>query len=229
MKTQTLAEFFGVEQVDFRLTDPQHILDRTAHLVVDVQRDFVSRRVWGTSLTEQVAKRIGPLTEQFRKVGVQPYWIYYKEKNLWGRYKKPSRAYGGFYGVKPRKGGSVTGKVHASAFEGSDIDDVLRADGIQNLLISGFNTSMCVKWTAIDALKHDYNVCVLEDMTENGAMPACASVTLYQLEEKGALVAESALVFDYIEKLRTGAQASSLPARSSGRIAGGCNSADPSA
>ena len=93
---KTLAGFFGVDQIDFKLVDPQLVLKSTAHLVVDVQKDFVHPRVWGTAQSHEVAQRIKPLTESFREAGIRPYWVYYRERNLFGFDKRPSRAYGGF-------------------------------------------------------------------------------------------------------------------------------------
>ncbi len=196
MGTGSLAEFFGVDKVDFKLMNPQDALRRTAHLVIDVQTVFVHHRRRGNEITEHVADRIAELTPTFKDAGVKPYWIYYGRSRLWPRRLDLP----GFYKVNPDND-PVVRKHHDSAFKGSDIHQILQRDGVQNLLVSGFNTSACVRKTVLSALKMKYNVCVLEDMTENGPAPVCAAYTLRELEKKGATVADSARVLDYIKTM----------------------------
>lgn len=201
---RTLADFFGVDRVDFRLVDQADLLRRTALLVIDSQRDFVHPRKWGTEQSLQVAKELDSLVDEFRAAGVAPYWIYYKQKNLFGGWKSLRRAFGGYHGVKPKSGEPQIGKYAASAFAdpACTLDDRLKADDKTHLLLAGFNTSACVQATAEHALERGYNVCIPDDMTENGAMPACASATLWSLERKGAIVADSASILSYIAKLQ---------------------------
>ena len=201
MAYQTLAEFFGVDRVNFTLADRSKALETTAHLLIDVQRDFVHPKKWGTVQSEEIARNIGGLTAKFRQAGIAPYWIYYKEKNIFGFEKRASCAFGGFYKCAPSRGDVLIGKDRDSAFKGSDINEVLREKGVKNLIVSGFNTSACVAQTVHDAIDRGYHVCVVEDMTENGndVNHIKASCALYRFEEKGAIVADSACVLEYLK------------------------------
>ncbi len=50
-----------------------------------------------------------------------------------------------------------------SGFEGTDLADRLKANNIKDVFISGVATDYCVKNTAIDAIKHGFNVYLIRD------------------------------------------------------------------
>jgi ureidoacrylate peracid hydrolase len=57
----------------------------------------------------------------------------------------------------------VVKKWRSSAFVGTNLDMVLRCNGIKTLVVTGDVTQGCVESTARDASFHDYYVVVLED------------------------------------------------------------------
>jgi nicotinamidase/pyrazinamidase len=50
-----------------------------------------------------------------------------------------------------------------SGFQGTDLAAVLQRRGIQRVFVGGLATDYCVKATALDAVKHGFEVAVLED------------------------------------------------------------------
>lgn len=56
-------------------------------------------------------------------------------------------------------------KHRYSAFFGTDLDEKLRARGVDHLVILGATTSVCVESTVRDAMFRDYHCVVLEDCT----------------------------------------------------------------
>jgi nicotinamidase-related amidase len=54
-------------------------------------------------------------------------------------------------------------KLFASAFFGTDLDERLRADGVDTVIVTGASTSGCVRATAVDALQYGYRVLVPRD------------------------------------------------------------------
>ena len=64
--------------------------------------------------------------------------------------------------IAPRPGETVIPKRSFGAFNGSDIDRILRAMGVESLVIVGLGTSVCVESTARDAADRGYR-CVLVD------------------------------------------------------------------
>ncbi|MGI5484654.1 cysteine hydrolase family protein [Streptomyces lavendofoliae] len=65
--------------------------------------------------------------------------------------------------VAPRPGDVVVAKRRASAFSGSDLDVVLRARGIDHLVLAGIATSAVVLYTLCQANDLDFGLTVLSD------------------------------------------------------------------
>ena len=65
--------------------------------------------------------------------------------------------------LEPRDGDVVIKKYRSSAFWGTNLDMLLRANGIKTCLVSGCTTEGCVESTARDAMFHDYYVVIAND------------------------------------------------------------------
>jgi ureidoacrylate peracid hydrolase len=70
-----------------------------------------------------------------------------------------------FFGVAPAAGDLVVTKHRYSAFVDTELEVILRSNGIRNLLCAGVATNVCVESTARDAFMRDYRVTVLSDCT----------------------------------------------------------------
>ncbi|HEX5448405.1 MAG TPA: isochorismatase family cysteine hydrolase [Candidatus Saccharimonadales bacterium] len=66
--------------------------------------------------------------------------------------------------IKPRAGEIVVQKRRVSAFAGSDLDIVLRAQGITHLILTGISTSGVVLSTLREAADKDFKITVLSDL-----------------------------------------------------------------
>lgn len=64
---------------------------------------------------------------------------------------------------KPRSGEVVVPKWRSSGFWGTNLDMILRSNGIEALVITGCTTEGCVESTARDAAFNDYYVVIAED------------------------------------------------------------------
>jgi ureidoacrylate peracid hydrolase len=56
-------------------------------------------------------------------------------------------------------------KNRYSGFHGTKLDEVLRGSGIENLVLTGCTTSMCVEATLRDAVSRNYTCLILSDCT----------------------------------------------------------------
>jgi nicotinamidase-related amidase len=65
--------------------------------------------------------------------------------------------------LAPRDGDVVVKKYRSSAFWGTNLDLLLRANGIKTCVVSGCTTEGCVESTARDAMFGDYYVVIPED------------------------------------------------------------------
>jgi len=63
---------------------------------------------------------------------------------------------------------TILPKKRYSAFYETDLEEILRSKGIQDLIISGVMTNLCCETTARDAFMRDYRVFFLVDGTATG-------------------------------------------------------------
>ncbi|CAB1055509.1 Nicotinamidase (EC [Olavius sp. associated proteobacterium Delta 1] len=69
----------------------------------------------------------------------------------------------------------------------TEMDNLLRQDGIKNLIIYGLATDYCVKATAIDAVDAGYKVTVIEGLSK-GVAPETTAQALEDMKAKGIIV-----------------------------------------
>jgi len=62
--------------------------------------------------------------------------------------------------LEPAEGERIVEKQWASGFFKTDLDESLRAMGVDSLVVTGLTTSGCVRATAVDGLQYDYKVVV---------------------------------------------------------------------
>lgn len=72
--------------------------------------------------------------------------------------------------LKPRDGELVIHKHRYSAFKGTDLDLVLRARGVQTVIVTGVSTNVCVESTLRDGFETGYYVAIPADATASWDM-----------------------------------------------------------
>lgn len=65
--------------------------------------------------------------------------------------------------LAPQDGDLMVKKYRSSAFWGTNLDMLLRSNGIESVVVTGCTTEGCVESTARDALFNDYYVVIVED------------------------------------------------------------------
>jgi nicotinamidase-related amidase len=65
--------------------------------------------------------------------------------------------------LAPCEGDLVVKKYRSSGFWGTNLDMLLRSNGIESVVVTGCTTEGCVESTARDALFNDYYVVIVED------------------------------------------------------------------
>ncbi|MGA2469241.1 MAG: isochorismatase family cysteine hydrolase [Solirubrobacteraceae bacterium] len=147
--------------------------ERTAMLVMDVQPEIVERL--GDS---ELVGRVAQAAAAARAAGVRVIFVKVGFREGYPEISPRSATFsriaelGGFVegvssdvhpAVAPRPGEVVVTKRRVSAFAGSDLDVVLRAGGIQSLVLSGIATSGVVLSTLRQAADLDFSLTVLSD------------------------------------------------------------------
>lgn len=96
-----------------------------------------------------------------------------------------------FYGLEPAAGDVVLLKNRYSAFVGTPLDTMLRANGIKTLILTGVATNVCVESTARQAYMLDYYVVVPRDLT-GGVNEEFKEMSLLNIERYFGEVVDSA-------------------------------------
>ena len=85
--------------------------------------------------------------------------------------------------LTPRAGDIVIPKTRYSGFFNTNIDSVLRARGIRNLVFTGIATNVCVESSLRDAFHLEYLAVVLEDATHHAGPDFVRQAALYNIEK----------------------------------------------
>ena len=160
--------------------DPRY----AALIVVDVQNDFVSPEGSAGKRGDDVGAAIAMipnltrLIDQARKVGLTivyirtthsewtdtASWIYRTSQKSGLNTCREGTWGAEFYeGIAPLASERVVIKHRYSAFINTDLNTVLKARGIQSILVCGVATNVCVETTARDGYMYDYYVTMIDD------------------------------------------------------------------
>jgi ureidoacrylate peracid hydrolase len=153
-------------------------------IVVDVQNDFVSpegsagKRGDDVGAAMAMIPNLTGLIDQARKVGFTVVYIrtthsdwtdtaswIYRTSQKSGLNTCREGTWGAeFYdGIAPLPSERVVIKHRYSAFINTDLNTVLKARGIQSILVCGVATNVCVETTARDGYMYDYYVTMIDD------------------------------------------------------------------
>lgn len=84
--------------------------------------------------------------------------------------------------IKPLPGEIVLPKPRYSGFSGTQLDGMLRARRIRNLLVIGVATNVCVESTIRDGYFLEYFPIMVKDATLQAGPPALQEATIYNVE-----------------------------------------------
>jgi nicotinamidase-related amidase len=217
------------EPYDFKF-DPRTV----ALVIIDMQRDFVEPGGFGEALGNDVSllrKAVPPTrrllkaarvagiavihTREGHRTDLSDLWPAKKER---GRHKTTIGDRGpmgrilvrGEYGheiieeLKPRPGEPIVDKPGKGAFYATDLNEILKARGIRQLLVCGVTTEVCVNTTVREANDRGYDCLVVEDAVAS-YIPELHTAALAMIKAQGGIfgwVANSAAVLPILERLR---------------------------
>ncbi|MFC1906972.1 cysteine hydrolase family protein [Chloroflexota bacterium] len=162
--------------------------ENAALLVVDMQNDFchlegsLAKRGRDMTLGLQMAPRLVKLIEEARQAKVPVVFIRQtlsesttspasrerRLKRMPDEVELPLQedSWGAeYYEVAPQPGECVVTKHRYSAFIDTNLDLILRSQGIKTLIMTGVATNVCVESTARDGFMKDYYVVFVGDCT----------------------------------------------------------------
>jgi nicotinamidase-related amidase len=182
----------------------------TALLIMDVQQGIVHR----FASDEHYLPRLASAISAARAAGIRVIYVTVafrrgypevSDRNLsfaaiagTGRFTDVDPAVGVPPAVAPDPGEVTVRKLRVSAFTGSDLEVVLRAQGIEHLVLAGIATSGVVLSTLRQAADLDYRLTVLAD----GCLDGDPEVHRVLLEKVFPRQAEVTTIADWAASLR---------------------------
>jgi len=176
-----LAGTRGGVRNSFTDIDPR----RTAHLIIDMQNGFMEEGApVEVPMAREIVENINRISAAMRKAGGRNFFVRFttppEGSPSWSNFHvrmgpgaeghKEAFTPGGHYwqlwpGLEVRDEDMVVEKHRFSAFTHgtSDLNRILRDEGIDTVLITGTLTNCCCESTARDAMQHNYRVLVAAD------------------------------------------------------------------
>jgi nicotinamidase-related amidase len=90
-------------------------------------------------------------------------------------------------------------KPHGSGFDKTNLDDLLKDQDIENVILMGVNASICVLQTAKDASRKDYRVLTSSDIIQDATYFAAKNESLDQYQNLGKLFRTHEDLIDYLK------------------------------
>ncbi|MCK5023104.1 MAG: cysteine hydrolase [Candidatus Aenigmarchaeota archaeon] len=153
-------------------------LEKTVLLVVDIQNSFVEE---GSPNEIEIIKdnleKLKNFIDFCRDGGIEIIYTRHafdREKNIIEAklfppkmneaLRKGSHGWEIHDKIGPKEGDIIIDKNKYDAFHGTNLNDVLRSKGTENVIITGTITQVCCESTARSAMSYDYNVIFCSDL-----------------------------------------------------------------
>lgn len=154
-----------------------------ALLVIDMQNDFwdkeglFAKKGIDVSEMKETVEPINELIEESRKIKIPVIFVYSEfgkdnlTENIWERYLKqglidlclPKSKGAEFFGVDPRKTDLKILKHRYDAFTNPELENYLREEGINTLILVGGSSDVCVDSTARTGFQKGFFIIAVED------------------------------------------------------------------
>ncbi|MCW2915851.1 MAG: cysteine hydrolase [Actinomycetia bacterium] len=136
-----------------------------AFLVIDVQESFRRRPSWRTISNPGIVDQVNRLVDTARSGGDLVVWVLHAEPGS-GTVFDPATGYVRLIdGLVPRGGEPTITKTSHNAFTTTNLQQLLTARGIREVVISGIRTEQCCETTARVASDLGFDVTFVTDAT----------------------------------------------------------------
>lgn len=136
-----------------------------ALVVIDVQESFRRQPVWGAVSEPEVAGKVARLVEHARGRGDLVVWVLHAEPGT-GTVFDPALGFVRLMdGLVPREGEPTLVKTSHNAFTTTNLQQVLTARGVREVVVCGIRTEQCCETTARLASDLGYAVTFVIDAT----------------------------------------------------------------
>ncbi|WP_433343812.1 isochorismatase family protein [Streptomyces sp. CA-253872] len=128
---------------------------RTALLVVDMQNGVVAR----AHRRDEVVRTLAGLVERARGAGAPVVWVRHQD----GELVPGTPAWRLVPALVPLPGEALLDKEYADAFEATELESTLAAEGVGRIVVTGAATDVCVRSTLHGGFARGYDVTLVAD------------------------------------------------------------------
>jgi nicotinamidase-related amidase len=143
----------------------------TALLVIDVQESFRRRDSWAAVSNPDIVDDVGALVAASRQRGELVVWVLHSEPGSGTPFDPPSGHVRLMDGLSAAEGEPVLTKTSRNAFTTTNLQQLLTARGVRELVICGIQTEQCCETTARLAADLGYDVTFVTDATATFPIP----------------------------------------------------------
>ncbi|NJE05874.1 nicotinamidase [Thermococcus sp. M36] len=173
-----------------------------ALIVVDMQRDFMPGGALPVPDGDRIITRCNHYIEEFRRRGAlivatrdwhPPNHISFNERGgPWPAHCVQGTKGAEFVVELPADAVIISkaaepDKEAYSGFEGTDLAEILKKNGVKRVYVCGVATEYCVRATSLDAVKHGFETYLLRDAVK-GIKPEDEEMALREMERAGVKV-----------------------------------------
>jgi len=137
--------------------------DQSALLIIDVQKGLFSKPT-PIYKVDELIQNINSLIDQWRVAGGMIVFVQHSNNKLLIKYSSDWQLHPD---LKINGTDLIIHKVHGNAFEETELNEILKARGIQTMVVTGLVTQGCVRATCIGAHDLGYRVILVEDGHSN--------------------------------------------------------------
>lgn len=146
---------------------------RSALLIIDIQESFRQRPSWAAVSNPDIVRTVTPLIEDARRRGDLVVWVLHAEPGT-GNVFDPAAGHGFvryMAGLQPLPGEPELVKTSANAFTTTGLQQLLTAEGIRHLIVTGIRTEQCCETTTRVAGDLGYDVTFVTEATATFPIP----------------------------------------------------------
>lgn len=177
---------------------------KDALVVVDLQSDFCPGGALAVPDGDKIVPVINRLIPKFEKVFTTQDWhpvdhISFKAQGgTWPPHCVVGTSGADFHpdlkvegAIRIHKGEESDREAY-SGFQGTDLEDRLKDEGVKRIFICGLATDYCVKATVLDGIKSGFEVAVVADAVKGVEVkPGDSAAAIESMEDAGATIIDS--------------------------------------
>lgn len=146
---------------------------RSALIVIDIQESFRQRPSWAAVSNPGIVDTVNQLIADARERGDLVVWVLHTEPGT-GNVFDPAAGHDfvrPMAGLEPRPGEPQLVKTSANAFTTTGLQQLLTAEGIRHLIVTGIQTELCCETTTRLAGDLGYDVTYVTEATATFPIP----------------------------------------------------------